>query len=353
MDSGSKFAAIALGLAAFSGVSFAQGFTGKLILHTKLVLERKLPAAVKLPGDSFSVKTSAERPTDACQKLAADKLQSTIETTLVRYNTQLQLNPEKPDVLITARVLECNGIANPEYTTVLTGKSKGQKQQSGVKVHGHLVVTYQAHTRGGGFIDAEPVDVKYDHDFNNVNGAITETKKIIGKIPHPGRKHEAAEEEEEPQTMEDVIELLVNRATDRIAARLVNTNEQVEVLLARGGPLNDANRYAEAAQWTKYVETLETMTPFPNADDDAYRLYDIGVGNEALGYKATTPSSAKSYFEKAVIDYRKAGEANPHESYFIDPVNRIEIALEHYKQLAAPPAAPKPPAAAKKKGAGK
>ena len=78
------------------------------------------------------------------------------------------------------------------------------------------------------------------------------------------------------------------------------------------------------------------MTPLANAEDDAYRLYNIGVGNEALGYKAETPASAKSYFEKAVIDYRKAGEANPHERYFIEPVNRIEIALEHYKKLAAP-----------------
>src|SRR5262249_31348342 len=101
------------------------------------------------------------------------------------------------------------------------------------------------------------------------------------------------------------------------------------------------NRFATAAQWTKYVETLETMTPLARADDDSYRLYNIGVGNEALGYKAETPAGAKKYFEQAVIDYRKAGEANPHEKYFIEPVNRIEIALEHYRKLAAPPASPK------------
>lgn len=337
-----------LTLAACSAVGFGQGFTGKLVLHTKVVLERKLPAAVKLPGNSFSVKASAERPTDPCQKLAADKLQSTVETALVRYNTQLQLNPERPDVLITAKVLECNGDSKPEYTTVLTGKNKGQSTPSGFKVHGHIVVTYQARTRGGGFIDAEPIDVKYDHDFNTVNNVVSGTKNILHKIPHPGQKHEEEEASDEPHTMEDVVELMVNRVTDRITARLVNTNERVDVLLARGGELNEANRYAEAAQWTKYVETLETMPPFPNAEDDAYRLYDIGVGNEALGYKAETPASAKSYFEKAVIDYRKAGEANPREHYFIEPVNRIEIALEHYKKLTQPSA----PAAAKK-GKGK
>ena len=82
------------------------------------------------------------------------------------------------------------------------------------------------------------------------------------------------------------------------------------------------------------------MPPLPHMDDDAYRLYNIGVGDEALGYKAESPASAKRYFEQAVIQYRKAGEANPQEKAFIEPVNRVEIALEHYKQLSVPPDAP-------------
>ena len=76
--------------------------------------------------------------------------------------------------------------------------------------------------------------------------------------------------------------------------------------------------------------------------------YNIGVGDEALGYKADSPASARRYFEQAVMQYRKAGEANPQEKYFIEPVNRIEIALEHYKQLAAPPGAPAAKAPPKK-----
>jgi hypothetical protein len=339
-------------LAAFSAGAFGQGFTGKFGTKTTIVLERRLPAAVKLTGDSFSVKATEERSTDPCQKLAADKLQSTVETELVRYNTALQLNPEKPDTLISIKVLDCNADARTEYTTAIAGKNKGQQQPSGIKVTGHLVASYQARTRSGGFIDAEPIDVKYNQEFNNINAAITQTKKIINKIPHPGRKRQAEEEAEEPHTKEDVIEILVNRMTDRVAARLVNTNERVEIYLARGSPFEEANHYAEAGQWTKYVETLETMTPLTSAEDDSYRLYNIGVGNEALGYKAETPASAKSYFERAVIDYRKAGEANPHERYFIDPVNRIEIALEHYKKLAAPETKPATPSS-KKKGTGK
>ena len=304
-----------------------------------IVLERKLPAAVKLPGNAFDVKVSAQKPQDPCGKPAAEKLQSRIETSLSRFNSQLELNPDKPDTLIVLKVLICNAVATQEHDTQLIGKKKGQQQPSGVKVNGHLQVTYQARTRAGKFLDAEPIDVKYSHDFNQVNGAISETRKILGKIPRPGAKHKNEEGEDQPHTMEDVIEILVDRAAQHVAARLVNTNERVTISLARGA-LDQNNRYAEAGQWTRFVEALETMPPLPHMDDDAYRLYNIGVGDEALGYKAESPASAKRYFEQAVIQYRKAGEANPQEKAFIEPVNRVEIALEHYKQLSVPPDAP-------------
>jgi hypothetical protein len=321
-----------------------QGFGS---LKKTIVLERRLPAAVKLPGNAFNVKATAEKPQDQCEKLAADKLQSMVETSLIRFNSQLELNPDKPDTLIALKVLICNAVATQEHDTQLIGKKKGQQQPSGVKVNGHLQVTYQARTRAGKFVDAEPIDVKYSHDFNQVNGAISETRKILGKIPRPGAKHKDEEGEDQPHTMEDVIEILVDRAAQHVAARLVNTNERVTISLARGA-LDQNNRYAEAGQWTRFVEGLEAMPPLPHMDDDAYRLYNIGVGDEALGYKAESPASAKRYFEQAVIQYRKAGEANPQEKAFIEPVNRIEIALEHYKQLSVPPDAPAAKAPPKK-----
>ena len=315
-----------------------QGF-GKL--KKTIVLERKLPAAVKLPGNAFNVKVSAEKPQDPCGKLAADKLQSMIETDLIRFDSQLELNPDRPDTLISLRVLVCNAVATPQYNTLLSGKSKGQQQPSGMKVNGRLEVTYKASTRAGRFLDAEPIDVKYHHEFDQVSSTISETKKILDKIPRPSARRRNDEGEDEPHTMEDVIETLVDRTAQRVAARLVNTSERVEVMLARGA-LDQNNRNADAGQWTKFVEELETMPPLPHLADDAYRLYNIGVGDEALGYKAESPASARRYFEQAVIEYRKAGEANPQEKYFIEPVNRIEIALEHYKQLSVPA---EPPAA--------
>jgi len=310
-----------------SAVVLGQGFG---TVKQSVTLERKLPAAVKLPGNSFIVKATAEAAAAGvnCKALAADKLPSIVETDLIRNNNRLTPNPGAPDMVISIRVLNCSAVSAPEYGMQF-GKNAGRSQQPiGYKVAADLSVTYEARSRVGSFVDAEPLDVKYNHENNNAKAAIT---GLMGKA------------DQEPHTAEELVQLLADRMAERIAARLVNTNERVEVLLGKGGPLDEANRYAIAGQWSRYVETLETMPPFAKPEDDSYRLYNIGVGDEALGYKAETPAGARKYFEQAVIQYRKAGEVNPREKYFIQPVNRIEVALEHYKILEQPARPPVEP----------
>jgi len=322
----------------------AQGF-GWFINHKTVNLERKLPAAVQLPGASFTVKVSAQNPQF---KDAAGKLEAAIETELLRFNNQLTLDADKPDTVISVSVMNFSipphrASADP-YAAPLAAANKNKPAQqpaAAYTITGTLSVTYQARTRAGRSIDAEPVTVKFSEDVNTV----TRSKEMLSKVRHPLKSKSA---DDDPHTVGDLEQILVNRAADRIAARLVTTNERVEAMLARG-PFNEIDRYAEAGQWSEFVDKLENMPPLAKPEDDAYRFYNLGLGNEALGYKAQTPSAARKYFETAVIDYRKAGEANPHEKYFIEPVNRIEVALEHYKKLATGAAAAKAPA---KKGGG-
>jgi hypothetical protein len=85
-------------------------------------------------------------------------------------------------------------------------------------------------------------------------------------------------------------------------------------------------------------------------EDDAYRLYNIGVANEALGYAAEDPKSAMKFLDEAAINYGKAVDDKPSEKYFLEPQKRIETAIAHYRKLeearnvptpeAPPPAAP-------------
>jgi hypothetical protein len=118
-----------------------------------------------------------------------------------------------------------------------------------------------------------------------------------------------------------------------IASLLVNTTEQVPVNLAVGGGLDDADRLMDQKLWTRALEGLSTMPPFPSPDQDAYRLYDLGVVNEALGYSAEDVTKAGRYLQEASIDYSKAIDAKPAEKNFLQPQTRIDTALAHYKTL--------------------
>jgi hypothetical protein len=85
--------------------------------------------------------------------------------------------------------------------------------------------------------------------------------------------------------------------------------------------------------WQRALETFETATPFPKPEEDAYRLYNVGVAYEALAYAATDEKMTMKYLDQAAINYGKAIDAKPAEKYFVEPQKRIETAIAHYKEL--------------------
>jgi hypothetical protein len=87
--------------------------------------------------------------------------------------------------------------------------------------------------------------------------------------------------------------------------------------------------------WTRYLEQLEQMTPFPKTKDDAYRLYDIGVAYEALAYQSESEDAAKKSLQEAAIHYGEAIDAKPDEKNFIEPQKRIETAMGYLRKLEA------------------
>jgi hypothetical protein len=119
----------------------------------------------------------------------------------------------------------------------------------------------------------------------------------------------------------------------QIASHLVNTTEQVTVNLARGGPLDEPDKLIENKLYSRALESLMIATPFPAPDADAYRLYDIGVANEALAYSSEDVNKARTFLQQAAINYGKAIDAKPEEKNFLEPQNRIDTALAHYKLL--------------------
>lgn len=316
----------------------AQGF-GKL--KKTITLERRLPAAVHITANSYSVKVTTR---NTQYQDVAEKLQQTVETQLAKYNDRLTVDTQKPDMVISLSITNFNvpqPIAIRNSSTPITfGKNKNnaprQSQTSVIyKITGTLTAAYQAKTRAGRFLDADNITAKYSGEFDQQGSKVAKgldaIKKPWSKIRHMG-KSEEADEDSTPRTTGDVEQLVMSKMTGLIAARIVNTDEKIEVRLARG-ELDSENKYAEAGQWTRMQEALETRTPFPKLTDDAYRLYNIGVTYEALGYQAESPAAAKKYLEQAAIQYGKAIDANRKEKFFLEPQDRIESALAHFKKL--------------------
>jgi hypothetical protein len=233
------------------------------------------------------------------------------------------------------------------------------------KVTGVVSVTYQAKDGQSRILDSDTITANYSQEFQaGTNQATGES--FQSKVTSPFKRLAGKKTDETfgaPSPIE-LRQLLLSRAASQIASRLVNTDETLDVPLARG-KMDEANNLAEKGLWSRYLETLETMTPLSKTTDDAYRLYDIGVAYEALAYQSEDKNATEKFLERAAINYGKAIDANPGEKIFADPQNRIETAVAHYKRLqgnsalnangdAAPAGAPaSSPAPASKKTPGK
>jgi tetratricopeptide (TPR) repeat protein len=206
--------------------------------------------------------------------------------------------------------------------------------QSFKRVTGSLSVSFQARSAGGQVLGSDNVTAKYDEEFDGfgnsasggVKGAVTTTWKRI--------KGGSSSEALNPPTDDELQSLLMADAVRQIAQHLVNTEESVEVFLARQkGALDAGDKLAEAGLWQRAQETFETAPPLPKLEEDAYRLYNIGVADEALAYQAEDEASAMKFLDEAAINYGKAIDAKPIEKYFLQPQKRIETAIEHYRKL--------------------
>jgi hypothetical protein len=217
-------------------------------------------------------------------------------------------------------------------------------------------VSFQARARGGATVGSDNVTAKYDEEFdtsgNKVSGGVMGAMKNGVKRIKGGAKSE----EMNPPTDSELRTKLIDSAIQQIVTQLVNTRETVEVQLAKGkGAMDQGVKDAEAGLWSRALEEWSSMPPLPKPVEDAYRLYDVGVAYEAMGYAADDDKAAMKFLDQASINYGKAIDSNPAEKYFLEPQKRIETALAHYEKLeqqkktaAVAPAASAPARAAHK-----
>lgn len=332
----------------------AQGF-GRV--KKKITLQRRLPSAVHLQQSKISVKVTAENSRNAD---VAQTLRDALETELLKNDPKLATDDQHPDVKIECIITELNA-PQPKTITRKVASEKGLTDQQFLEVSGTMRVAYKAvDAHSGRTVDAYNVAETYQHELEGGGGGNVGTK-TYHDLKHqfnrikPGKK-ETSSTSLDPdlvQTPAQVAQVMIEREVKDIASRLVDTTENVEVLLGRGR-LDDTDRLAEQGLWSRMAEELETMKPFPKPEDDAYRLYNLGVAYEAMAYAAKDPKAAKGFLEQAAINYGEAVDDDKSEKYFLEPQTRIETAAAHYRLIeerAAEPAAP-PAATMAASGAG-
>jgi tetratricopeptide (TPR) repeat protein len=308
--------------------AYAQNFGAA---KEKVTLVRKLPALVHLSGTTINVRVTGH---DEQSDLAHD-LKALLETELLKDDPRLRVDDSKPSAVLTCQITDYSH-PQPTVTTrpSLALSKSVQKNQAFTRVTGTLSVSFQARSVDGQMLVSENVIAKYDEEFDSsgnsasqgVKGTVTSTwKRVTGG---------ASSENLNPPTDAELRSRLLVEAVRQVAACVVNTNETVQVYLARQkGALDDGDKQAEAGLWQRALETFETAPPLPKAQEDAYRLYNIGVAYEALAYQAEDEKSAMKFLHEAAINYGKAIDAKPAERYFLEPQKRIETAIAHYKKL--------------------
>ncbi len=321
-----SFATLALAAPAIRAQGF--GLTRKTVK-----LQRKMPASVHLPGPNMNVQAAAH---DAANTDSAHMLIDLLTTQLQKYDGKLQVKETSPDETIRCTIMTFVIPPPTPFSRNEVVFQKGhnvEEPRQYYKVTGSVSVNYQAKDSQGRILDSDAVTANYSQEFEaGTNQAAGES--IQSKVTSPFKRLAGKKTDEAfgPPNPIELRQLLLTRAASQIASRLVNTDETLDVPLARG-KLDQANNLAEKGLWERYLETLETMTPLGKTTDDAYRLYNIGVAYEALAYQSEDKNATEKFLEKAAISYGKAIDANPGEKQFADPQTRIETAVAHYKKL--------------------
>ena len=333
---GPRVVALVAALLSCSGLqTAAQGFGAS---KKTITLERKLPAVVHLPGTAIDIRPAAS---DHAKADVAQALADVLLVTLQKNDPRLHVDKNSPDVVIGYSITTFQTpppIGFVRQETRYVNKRFVQVPVQYFKVVGELTIAYLAADGHKKTLDADTITKKYAQDFQvgtNVAASPDEgVGSFVSKI-NPFNKGKKPEENMGPPNAVQLRQILVDGVVSQLALRLVNTNEKIEVMLSRGKPFDDANKLAEKGLWTRYLEAVETMTPLSDPAQDAYRLYNIGVADEALAYQTEDATAAHRFLNDAAINYGKSIAAKPDEKYFLDPQTRIETALAYYQKLKA------------------
>jgi hypothetical protein len=293
-------------------------------------LTRIHPPQVFIAGTRVSIKVTAASPNYG---VAAQRLESQLESELLGKNQRLKLDAARPDATIDVKILQ------DEF---------GEKWEDRQMVH--YVDRGRKDSKGKTVLDQEQVTVRFKVVTYSFNAAfkVHDTQKDVS-LAADSINWNYTKDFQDGNGSPDASSLESNAVAAAVANltnRLAPTREIVGVLLPKG-TFEAAAAYADAGLWSKYQEALEKVPPLKNPMDEGYRQYALGVAYEAQGYSADDNDTTLKYLEQASIHYNNAVDSNPKEGYFTKPyssvlfsshnaeapISRVSAALVQYQKL--------------------
>lgn len=288
-------------------------------------IDKLKPPAVNVSGSKVNVFVNSEktRKTDK-----AKDLRQMTEKAILDGNKQLEAS-EHGDINVSIALdrldVETHNESKVEYESEKTKDKDGKtkyvsvpKTKNFTRLHSEINGTYEISDAKGRVIDSGDFDHKFDEDYDY--GAPADSK---------------------------VEDSLMQRAADKIAARIVPTKVRSKLLLPKGS-FEQFIPLAESGQWDKYLQGVESVRPMNDRGSDGYRQYALGVAKEALAYKESDPKKALELLRAAGEHYRTAAADNPDEKLFVEPyssllsaarapIERIDDAVKAYEAWTSGP----------------
>lgn len=314
---------LAISLADVTYAQFRKGL-GRGTLEA--TLKRRRPPKVVITGTAIKVEVVAQ--TNGHDNVA-QRFATALETQLLANDSRLRTGAASPETIVFCTITRLDLKQTPGQRQVQVNRRVGTKRvynekkkaydeepnyqlvhetQRYTDVRGDLAVSVQVRDRKtGATLDSQTFSPSYAVEF-------------------PA--------DTTPPDKTQVEQSLIDQSVRLAVQRLTPTYEPVEVLLARpNDQVDELNRLGQAGLWARMLEQLELMKPIGDPRKEAYRLYNVGVANEALAYATDDLATSRKLLEQASSFYGKALELKPDEKYFREPQVRIADGIAAYAEL--------------------
>ena len=300
-----------------------QGLAGR---RTEIVV--RTSPSVYLPGPSLSVEVTSLKPVT---QRVPELIQQKIQDTLIKNDPRLGITTGSPDTLI-----QCT-IADLGYSSGVEARTRQEYQKTG-----EMTVTDPTTGATSTMDQYGYVDVPYRALVFNARLSVKcEVKDVAtGVVLYSDRFDPVYSDPRDvvagarSDDLNEVYLRLAGEAADLILAQL-SPRIYAEIVELPSRKLKEASKLLEANSWNEALRLLTATPPFKDQKDEAYRLYSIGIAQEALAYSAPSGAERKRILEQAVNNYRIATELKPREDAFWAPKNRAESLLWQAARLAA------------------